>query len=71
MGQEELMNIIAELECEIAILPEGSITMNKRIFYEKICGSGMDEEYSSLCGLQSVACVWNAKGRFYFLYTGV
>ena len=26
MGQEELMNKIAELEREIAILPEGSIT---------------------------------------------
>ena len=29
MGQEELMNIIVELEREIAILPEGSITKKK------------------------------------------
>ena len=29
MGQEELMNQIAELEREIAILPEGSITKKK------------------------------------------
>ena len=29
MGQEELMNKIAELEREIAILPEGSITKKK------------------------------------------
>ena len=29
MGQEELMNKIAELEREIAFLPEGSITKKK------------------------------------------
>ena len=29
MGQEELMNKIAELEREIAILPEGNITKKK------------------------------------------
>ena len=29
MGQEELMNKIAEIEREIAILPEGSITKKK------------------------------------------
>ena len=29
MGQEELMNQIAELEREIALLPEGSITKKK------------------------------------------
>ena len=29
MGQEELMNKIAELEREIAVLPEGSVTKKK------------------------------------------
>ena len=29
MSQEELMNAIAEIEREIAILPEGSITKKK------------------------------------------
>ena len=29
MSQEELMNAIAEIEREIAILPEGSITKRK------------------------------------------
>ncbi len=41
MGQEELMNQIAELEREIALLPEGSITKkkikDKEYFY---CNSG-------------------------------
>ncbi len=35
MGQEELMNKIAELEREIAILPEGSITKKKSRILKK------------------------------------
>ncbi len=44
MGQEELMHKIAELEREIAILPEGSITKkkirNKEYFYHRITLNG-------------------------------
>ena len=44
MGQEELMNQIAELEREIALLPEGSITKkkikDKDYFYHRITRNG-------------------------------
>jgi len=44
MGQEELMNQIAELEREIALLPEGSITKkkikDKEYFYHRITRNG-------------------------------
>jgi len=44
MGQEELMNQIAELEREIALLPEGSITTKKikekEYYYHRITISG-------------------------------
>ena len=44
MGQEELMNKIAELEREIAILPEGSITKkkikDKEYYYHRITING-------------------------------
>ena len=44
MGQEELMNKIAELEREIAILPEGSITKkkvrDKEYYYHRITLNG-------------------------------
>lgn len=44
MGQEELMNKIAELEREIAILPEGSITKKKikekEYYYHRITRNG-------------------------------
>ena len=48
MGQEELMNKIAELEREIAILPEGSITKkkikNKEYYYHRITINGKRTE---------------------------
>lgn len=44
MGQEELMNQIAEIEREIALLPEGSITKKKikekEYFYHRITKNG-------------------------------
>ncbi len=44
MGQEEIMNQIAELEREIALLPEGSITKkkikDKEYFYHRITRNG-------------------------------
>lgn len=44
MGQEELMNKIAELEREIAILPEGSITKkkikDKEYYYHRVTRNG-------------------------------
>ena len=44
MGQEELMNQIAELEREIALLPEGSITKkkikDKEYFYHRVTRNG-------------------------------
>ena len=44
MGQEELMNLIADLEREIAILPEGSITKkkikDKEYYYHRITRNG-------------------------------
>ena len=48
MGQEELMNKIAELEREIAILPEGSITKkkikDKEYYYHRITINGKRTE---------------------------
>ena len=48
MGQEELMNTIAELEREIAILPEGSITKkkikDKEYYYHRITINGKRTE---------------------------
>lgn len=48
MGQEELMNQIAELEREIAILPEGSITRKKikgkEYYYHRINQNGKRTE---------------------------
>ncbi len=48
MGQEELMNKIAELEREIAILPEGSITKkkikDKEYYYHRITINGKRRE---------------------------
>lgn len=48
MGQEELMNEIAELEREIAILPEGSITKkkirDKEYYYHRITLNGKRKE---------------------------
>ena len=44
MSQEELMNAIAEIEREIAILPEGSITKkkirDKEYYYHRIARNG-------------------------------
>ena len=44
MSQEELMNAIAEIEREIAILPEGSITKkkirDKEYYYHRITRNG-------------------------------
>ena len=44
MGQEELMSQLAELEREIAILPEGSITKkkikDKEYYYHRITRNG-------------------------------
>ena len=44
MSQEELMNAIAEIEREIAILPEGSITKkkirDKEFYYHRIARYG-------------------------------
>ena len=44
MGQEELMNKIAELEREIAVLPEGSVTKkkvkDKEYYYHRINQNG-------------------------------
>ena len=44
MSQEELMNAIAEIEREIAILPEGSITKkkirDKEYYYHRITRKG-------------------------------
>ena len=44
LGQEELMNQIAEIEREIALLPEGSITKKrikeKEYFYHRITKNG-------------------------------
>ena len=49
MGQEELMNQIAELEREIAILPEGSITKkkvkDKEYYYHRITKNGKRIEH--------------------------
>ena len=48
MGQEELLNQIAELEREIAILPEGSITKKKingkQYYYHRISQNGKRSE---------------------------
>ncbi len=48
MGQEELMNKIAELEREIAFLPEGSITKkkikDKEYYYHRITINGKRTE---------------------------
>lgn len=48
MGQEELLNQIAELEREIAILPEGSITKKKingkEYYYHRISQNGKRSE---------------------------
>ena len=48
MGQEELMNKIAELEREIAILPEGSITKkkikDKEYYYHRVTINGKRTE---------------------------
>ena len=48
MGQEELMNKIAELGREIAILPEGSITKkkirDKEYYYHRITINGKRTE---------------------------
>lgn len=48
MGQDELLNQIAELEREIAILPEGSITKkrinDKEYFYHRITQNGKRSE---------------------------
>ena len=43
MGQEDLINKIADLEREIAILPEGSITKKKI----------RDKEYYNPCGRET------------------
>ena len=48
MGQDELLNKIAELEREIAILPEGSITKKringKEYYYHRITQNGKRSE---------------------------
>ena len=59
MGQEELLSQIVELEREIAILPEGSITKkkvkDKEYYYHRITHNGKR--------IKGIEIVSSARGR--------